>query len=73
MDRDLTSEEKMLQATREAAQREREQRINSESELSVLHKVVSEYIFHNNVYDKILNDAINRAKEYLKKIGVITR
>lgn len=67
----LTEEQEII--IRETIQREKKQRIQSESELSVLYKTVSDYIFNNNIYDKILNKAIDRTKEYLKEIGIITR
>lgn len=61
----------MLQATREAAQSEKVRREKSEKELIHLYKVVADFIYHTDSYNRTLIDSEIRVKEYLRKIGLI--
>ncbi|HEC71994.1 MAG: hypothetical protein ACTSW7_01265 [Candidatus Thorarchaeota archaeon] len=70
MDRDLTTEEQMLQATREAAQFEKERRVASEEELRLLCEVLSDYIYEEKIVNENIYRAKMRARVYLRKLGV---
>jgi len=71
MDRDLSPDEQILHATREALRDEVARRKASEEELHVLHKAVAYYVHNAKTYNKMMTKAELRAQSYLRKIGVI--
>ena len=71
MDRDLSHDEQILRATREALKDEKTRREEAELQLELLHKVLVEYIYHNDSHNQSLLAAESRARNYLKTVGII--
>jgi hypothetical protein len=71
MDQNLSPDEQILRATREALKDEVARRKVSEEELRVLYKDIAHYIYDTNSHNQTIVKAELRAKEYLRKIGII--